>query len=177
LQSKKINIFFQIILFKNYTKSYSEVDQSLFDRVNNRHGKDKSRIEKTSKNTEGIISKSPIRFPILQKNLENRNIPYVYKKNNNHLEKSKKRSSKKQKQPTTKYLINYPISSLSDSTSNQSFVKNFEKNKNIRKSSYADNENNTTSNVNSNFIESSSSNVLTPLETKSTVVLNEFKLS
>ena len=153
------------------------MDPNLNDRVNNRHGKDKSRIEKTSKNTEGIISKSPIRFPILQKDLENRNIPNVYKKNSHQLEKSKKRSSKKQKQPTTKYLINYPISSLSDSTSNQSFVKNFDKEKNIRKSSYADNDNNTTSIANSNFIESSSSNVLTPLEIKSTVVLSEFRLS
>ena len=153
------------------------MDPNLYDRVNNRHGKDKSRIEKTSINTEGIISKSPIRFPILQKDLENRNIPNVYKKNNHQLEKSKKRSSKKQKQPTTKYLINYPISSLSDSTSNQSFVKSFDKEKNIRKSSYADNDNNATSIGNSNFIESSSSNVLTPLEIKSTVVLSEYRLS
>ena len=150
---------------------------NLFDRVNNRNGKDKSRVDNNSKKNEGIISKSPIRFPILQKHLENRDIPNVNKKNSRQLEKYKKRSSKKQKQPTTKYLINYPISSFSDSTSNQSFVKSFDKEKNIRKSSYADNDNNATSIGNSNFIESSSSNVLTPLEIKSTVVLSEYRLS
>jgi hypothetical protein len=119
----------------------------------------------------------------LQDHLDNRHFPNVYGKSSQHqVDKLKKRQSKKQQpQPSTRYLINYPISSLSDSPSNQSFVTSFQKSKDMHFFPSIDNDTNTTSNVNSNLIDSSSSNILTiPLEveqTKSTVILSEFKLS
>ena len=170
-----------LFIFQNFTKSYSEVDANLFGHTSNQHDKAKSRLGKVFTNTEGILSKSPIRFPILQFDQDGGNLTNVQEKNPCNFEKFRKRPSKKQAQATTKYLINYPISSLSDSPSNQSFVKSFNKANNMGNFICADNDTNSTSNVNSNLIESSSSNVMTvPLEieqTKSTVILSEFKLS
>ena len=164
------NLFFKFIpsQFSTLTNDESYLSSPVQPRAN----KIKNRLNKIASNSEGIHSKSPIRFPILQKHVNN-TFSSIHNKNfspDQPMDQAMKSFGKQ-----TKYLINYPTSSYSDCMSIGN-VTSLNGNNNS-----SNNDSNTRSNVNTILNDTSSSNLMSiPIDseqTDSTVILSEFKLS